>query len=107
MRIKGHLMTTYTGTEGDNRGQVGGVSNVDNENYDNDEYNEEEYDENWDYDNNDPVMIAFNKGKAKGQRKRKRKERRQTKGKEGRTMTCNHMLHLLEARTYIDILLPQ
>eukprot|EP00971_Amphidinium_carterae_P322365 6407076-Amphidinium_carterae.1 len=80
--------STYTGTEGDNRGQVGGVSNVGNENYDNDEFNKEEYDENWDYDSNDPVMIAFNKGKAKGQRKGTGKKGDNTKGKEGRTVTC-------------------
>eukprot|EP00971_Amphidinium_carterae_P103295 2044693-Amphidinium_carterae.1 len=45
--ISNYFNSTYTGTEGDNRGQVGGVSSYDNENYDNEEYNE--YVESWDY----------------------------------------------------------
>eukprot|EP00971_Amphidinium_carterae_P012707 250389-Amphidinium_carterae.2 len=37
--ISNYFNSTYTGTEGDNRGQVGGVSSYDDENYDNGEYN--------------------------------------------------------------------
>eukprot|EP00971_Amphidinium_carterae_P273412 5426226-Amphidinium_carterae.1 len=72
---------------GDNRGQVGGVSNYDNDNYDHEEYNEEEYDESWDYDN-DPVTIAFMKGNARGQRKGKGKKGNNSEGKYGSTVTC-------------------
>eukprot|EP00971_Amphidinium_carterae_P351038 6491873-Amphidinium_carterae.1 len=90
--ISNYFNSTYTGTEDDNGGQVGGVSNHDNENYDNEEYNEEEYDEIWDYDNNDPVTIAFIKGIARGQRKGKKEKKRKkgdnSKGKDGRTITC-------------------
>eukprot|EP00971_Amphidinium_carterae_P041083 806908-Amphidinium_carterae.1 len=80
--------STYTGTEGDSKGQVGGVSNYDNENYDNEEYNEEKYDENWDYDDNDPLRVAFFRGRAKGQKKGKGTKGDNAKGKEGRTVTC-------------------
>eukprot|EP00971_Amphidinium_carterae_P165429 3279345-Amphidinium_carterae.1 len=62
--ISNYFNCTYTGTEDNHEGQVGGVSNYDNEND-----NEEEYDEGWDYDDNDPVTIAFFRGKAKGQKK--------------------------------------
>eukprot|EP00971_Amphidinium_carterae_P162089 3213058-Amphidinium_carterae.2 len=71
----------------DNKGQVGGVNNYDDENYDNEENYEEEYDESWDYDNNDKVTVAFMKGKAKGQRngKGKCKKGDNGKGKDGKT----------------------
>eukprot|EP00971_Amphidinium_carterae_P107760 2133876-Amphidinium_carterae.2 len=52
-----YFNSTYTGTDEDNRGQVGG-------------------------DNNDPVTIAFMKGKARGQKKAKDKERKETMAKE-------------------------
>eukprot|EP00971_Amphidinium_carterae_P348635 6490601-Amphidinium_carterae.3 len=83
-----YFNSTCTGKEGDQKGQVGGVSSYDNENYDNEGYNEEEYEENWDYDNNDPVTSAFMKGKARprGQRKGKGKIwKGDNKGKESRT----------------------
>eukprot|EP00971_Amphidinium_carterae_P274855 5453900-Amphidinium_carterae.2 len=73
--ISNYFNSTYTGTNEDNEGQVGGVNNYDDENYDNEEYYDEENEENWDYDNNHTVTIAFMKGKAKGQRKGKAKEK--------------------------------
>eukprot|EP00971_Amphidinium_carterae_P302765 6015951-Amphidinium_carterae.4 len=83
--ISNYFNSTYIGTDEDNRVQVGGVSNYGNENYDNEEYNEEEYDDNWDYDSNDPVTIAFMKGKARGNGRRKRKRKREKgKGKKGK-----------------------
>eukprot|EP00971_Amphidinium_carterae_P131816 2610912-Amphidinium_carterae.4 len=83
--VSNYFNSTYTLT-----GQVGGVSNYDNETYDSEEYNEEEYDENWAYDNNDPVTIAFMKGKARRHRKGKGKGKKgdNGKGKEGKTVTC-------------------
>eukprot|EP00971_Amphidinium_carterae_P004572 91536-Amphidinium_carterae.1 len=83
-----YFNSTYTGTEDSHKGQVGGVSNYDNEN-DNEEYNAEEYDESWDYDNNDPLTVAFFRGKAKGQKKGKGKGKKgDNKGKDSRTVTC-------------------
>eukprot|EP00971_Amphidinium_carterae_P153650 3046617-Amphidinium_carterae.1 len=86
--ISNYFNSTYAGTEEDNRGQVGGVSSYDKENYDNEEYNEEENDESWDYDNNDPVTIAFMKVRARGQKKGNLKKGDNNKSKEGRTATC-------------------
>eukprot|EP00971_Amphidinium_carterae_P286153 5681931-Amphidinium_carterae.1 len=71
--ISNYFNSTYTGTEGDNRGEVGGVSNYDNENYDNEEYNEEEY------DGDNSVLQRRSKRTKKGDN---------GKGKEAKTITC-------------------
>eukprot|EP00971_Amphidinium_carterae_P348262 6490407-Amphidinium_carterae.3 len=77
--------STYTGTNEDNGGTIGGVNNYEDENY-NDENYEEEYDENWEDDNDDKITIAFMKGKRTEEKK---------------------SLHMRETRTHIDDVLLQ
>eukprot|EP00971_Amphidinium_carterae_P155390 3081731-Amphidinium_carterae.2 len=87
--ISNYFNSAYTGTDEDNEGQVGGVSNYDDENYDNKGYYDEENERNWDYDNSDKVTIAFMNGKARGQRRGKGKGKKgdNAKGKDGKTIT--------------------
>eukprot|EP00971_Amphidinium_carterae_P095233 1883932-Amphidinium_carterae.1 len=66
-----HVLQCFAKVRGVSRGTVGGVNNYEEDNY-NDENCDEEYYDTWEYDNDDKI-VAFMKGKAKGQRKRKEK----------------------------------
>eukprot|EP00971_Amphidinium_carterae_P044697 879368-Amphidinium_carterae.2 len=88
--ISNYFNSTYSGTDEDNKGQVGGVNNYDEESY-NEENFDEENEDNWEYDNDDKIKIAYMKGKAKGHRKGKGKGKKgdNGKGKDAKTtVTC-------------------
>eukprot|EP00971_Amphidinium_carterae_P349492 6491042-Amphidinium_carterae.3 len=70
--ISNYFNSTYTGTD-DGLGTTGGVNNYEDENYNEENYDEEFEDNAW-YNEDDKIMIAFMKGKSKGQRKGERRQ---------------------------------